>query len=156
METSIVKDERITLLRSRPDVDRYIADGWKLEKEQAVEVRKAGAKEGTITVIAWVMSKIVSPREFKVSETKWLVKDGVRAKYTTMDYSGKLKVDIHGYNTELMKISLKVRVPPEVEFRDMTDQEWQDLDSKLGDRLLTAVRRLNEPSEDDLRNLLLQ
>jgi hypothetical protein len=152
VENKIVNDEEFKTTRNKEDADKLISEGWTLSKSQYVEIVNPKNGEKKQVVVAWVMSKIMSPKKWKCIEIPWMIKDGIRAKYTHMDI-GRYNMDMHGYNTELMKLAVTVKNTDTEEFRPLTDAEINELGGKRGDMLLSVIRSLNEPSDEEIRNL---
>jgi len=155
-ESRILKDEQYVVARNKEAVTALANEGWELVRTNTVPFKKPDSEEIEEVPVSYVVRKMISPKEYQVSEIKWLVKDAIRGRHTTLGLGGILNLNVHNYNAELMRVAVKVRDSQDQGFRDLTDKEWTDLDTKSGDRLLTIVRLLNEPSDEDLKNLLYQ
>jgi len=153
-ESKIIKDEQLNVALNELTRDALIKDGWTLVKTNTIKVKKKDSNIFDEVPVSFILHKVFSPREFKVSEIKWVAKDAIRGRHTEMGFGSVPKLNFHNYNIEVMKVAVQIRTASNEEFRALTDIEWDNLEGRLGDRLLHAMRILNEPSDEDLRNLL--
>ena len=153
-EEKILKDEQYYLASNPVVVEGLKNEGWDLIKTYTTVIKKKDSEDTEEVPTGFLMRKIYSPVEFQISEIKWTVKDAIRGRHTKMSFGGQLQLDIHNYNMELVKVATKIRHKPDEEFKELTEQDWSNLGSRCGDKVLTAVRMLNEPSDEDMRNLL--